>query len=259
MASYQDQIEELRVLIKANRFDEARELLETLNHPKAEEWLKKLDEREAAYRAASGVQPWQPSHSTAKNGRSTPVSENRKAPPKTEAPKQTSAAANAAISFVRVLVGSVVAFALVLAVMIFLDRQFAIHNYFLDDSNRRVVTLAVGFALFSTAIFGFIARLIGGAANFFIGLYYALLALLMLAAWQYLSVYDLQGAEAALGHWLSTDATNSYRVFLNTLPLETMLAYGFSVVVSIGVAYFLGATSDEELQKRTERMKANRR
>ncbi|MFN8371841.1 MAG: hypothetical protein U0694_03045 [Anaerolineae bacterium] len=242
MASHQEQIAELRILIKENRFDEARELLENLDHPKAQEWLRQLEARETAYKAAAGA------HSRQLAKSSSQLKVNAKAAPQPAA--EPTAVAKAGITFMRVLVGSVVGFGVVLAAMIFLDRQFAIHEYFLDDSNRRVLTLAVGFALFSTAVFGFIARLIGGASNFFIGLYYALLAVVMLAIWQFISVYYLQGADAALGHPLSAQSMDSYREFLNTIPLETMLAYGASVVISIGVAYFLGATSDEELQRR---------
>jgi hypothetical protein len=243
MASHQDQIAELRILIKENRFDEAREILENIDHPKAGEWLRQLEARETAYKA----QNRQPIYSPAK----TSASETRKPLPEPEAPQQTPAAAKFAITFVRVFIGSVVGFGVVLAAMIFLDQQFSIHNYFLDDSNRRVLTLAAGFAVFSTFAFCFIARLIGGASNFFIGIYYALLALLMLAAWQYISIYNLQGGAAELGQLFSAEATNSYGAFFNTIPLETMLAYGGSVLVSLGGAYFLGATSDEELRRRT--------
>src|SRR5262245_30993554 len=42
-----EQFEEAKALIQAKKYGEARSLLETINHPRAQEWLQKLEVMEA--------------------------------------------------------------------------------------------------------------------------------------------------------------------------------------------------------------------
>jgi hypothetical protein len=243
MKSTQDQIVRLRELVQQKRYDEARDILESLDHPKAEEWLRQIEARQAAEKSAP------PTRSASKPSSPSPDpywNKLNKTPPS----KPAAGAIDGTITVLRVLIGSIIALVVVVAGMVWIDQQFSIHPYFIDDSNRRIFLFTTGFAFLSTGVFGFIARLIGGAANFFIGLYYVVLTPLLLGAWHYLSVYLLQNGDGALGSPLSAQAIAAYRAFLDRAPLQTMLAYGVAVVVSLGAAYFLGATSDEELLKR---------
>lgn len=234
MSAIQDQLNQVRELVQHKRYKQARAMLKQLNHPKTEEWLRQIDAKEKRDASAS----------TTIGAKSKPVT------PRMSEPNTSIVGI---ITFSRVIVGSILALIIVVFAMVWIDQQFSIHKYFLDDTNRRIFLFTTGFAFLSTGVFGFIARLIGGASHFLIGVYYALLSLILLAAWHYLSVYNIGNVGGRLGDALSQTAMTAYQAFLNSVPLETMLAYGVAVLFSLGAAYFLGATSDEELERRARR------
>lgn len=242
MATVREQLTQARDLIQQQRHDEARSLLVNIEHPKAYEWLEQLDARfpmkkqAARNRGAALPPPADPFASVAE-----------RTPERTDTKPKAAVAADASITSVTVILGGLIAMVVVLVIMLMIDNAIGIHTYFMSDP-RRIVTATAGFAMVSTFVMGAIARLIGGAHHILIGIYYAVLNLVLLAGWHYGS-YHLHWGDG-LASMLSPDGFTAYSSFVSALPFDLLVGYGFGILVALSAAITFGTASGEELRQR---------
>lgn len=241
MGTDREQLTEARELIKQKRHDEARALLRTINHPKAREWLEQLD---AMYPSAQ-----KPAARNTSTKGQPPADPFASPPQQTPARPKPADTGNVGITTMTVFLGGIIAVAVTLPLTLLADNFLDIHAFFMSDP-RRVTTFMGGFAAIVTFALAFIARLIGGKHHILIGVYYVLLAFGVLFGWHYGSFYLQWGADYGLQSPLTSEAFEAYSHFLSTIPTGLYISYGLAGLVTLSFAFFLGATSDEELRRR---------
>jgi hypothetical protein len=229
-----DKMQELRELIRENRFAEARQILKMINHPKKAEWLAKLDEREAAYNPLPALEL---KTSTLTN----------KALPKIENPPTS----NLFGIIFRVLLGGLVAFVLMPIAMILLDTQVLhLSEFLMDEESRRVFRFVGAFLAISGFLFAFLARLIANAADISAGVYYCLLFALVIVIWHYGSFYVSNSDMMRLPAPIDSESFMAYWNHLDALPADHVMSIGFGIMIAFPVVYTWGAVSIKELGER---------
>jgi hypothetical protein len=224
-----DQIAQLRSLIQNKQYDQARRLLNKIDHPKKQQWLEELNRRQAAEQPAI-----------------TNTTTQTKSVPQNPA-IQNDQRGDAMLSFLRVVLGAIIVWVIVLGIMLVVDRQFTIHKYALNESNPREATVLVAFTVAGTFLFALFSRTIGDKHHLLIGLYYALCAGGLFVAWHYGSIYLMQNDTPQFAILFQPDTISYYQNFITTLTGGQALNYGVALVISLGMAFYLGATSEERL------------
>jgi hypothetical protein len=226
------QLAQVREWLQQGQYEQARALLEKLDHPKREEWLNKVAERQRAAQS-------QPATAAI--------------PAKPNPPADTTE--TWVDTVLRVLVGSLIAFIVVTILMLLADQAFEIHEYALRDGVRRENFIIAGVVGVGTIVFAFITRaFMGSTANLIIAFYLIILTLIRLPLTHYLSFYFTWGVPQGLTAPFSQEALTAYGAFLNTLAADLLfIGYGGGLAISLITVFMFGAASDQELKKYLEK------